>query len=138
LENFPDHKRLRYLLGLQFLKTGRTNEAIGIFEKMYQEDKVLAAAPLGLLYGKTKRRGEALNILSALEELSKKDDEEYVSSQEKAMIYLGLGDVSKVFEDLNKACGERFSALPFVINDPIFDEIRSDPKFADLKKCANL
>ncbi len=138
LEKFPNHKRLNYLRGLQLLEINKIKEATEIFEKMYQEDKVLAAAPLGLIYGKTGRKDETLKILASLEEFSKKEGEDYIPSQEKAIIYLGLGELDKVFENLNKACNERFPSFPFALNDPIFDEIKSDSRFADIKNCANL
>jgi serine/threonine protein kinase/Flp pilus assembly protein TadD len=138
LKNFPNHKRLNYLLGLQLLKTNKINAASEIFEKMYHEDKVLAAAPLGFIYGKTGRKDETLKILSTLEELSKKNGEDYIPSQEKAIIYLGLGELNKAFDNLTKACNERFPALPFVVRDPIFDEIKSDARFSEIKKCVNL
>lgn len=137
-ENFPDHKRLNYFRGLRYLADGKLPEATEIFEKIYREDKGYGAAPLGLAYGRTGRKAETRKILAELEELSKKDGEDYVSPQEKAIIYLGLGEIDKVFEHLNKSCQERFPAFPFVITDPIFDEIRSDARFADLRKCANL
>ena len=137
LENFPNHKRLTYFRGLQLLETDKLNEAAEIFEKMYGEDKVLAAAPLGFIYGKMGRKHEALKILSDLEELSKKDNADYIPAQEKAIIYLGLGETKKVFENLKKACEERFPSLPFVVSDPIFDEIKSDAGFAAVRKCVN-
>ncbi|HEY0459462.1 MAG TPA: protein kinase [Pyrinomonadaceae bacterium] len=138
LKNFPNHKRLNYLRGLLYLETGKLQEATEIFEKIYQEDNIYGAAPLGLVYGKTGRKSETQKIIDNLESLSKKDGEDYISSQEMAILYLGLGDSDKVFEYLNKSCQEKFSAFPFVITDPIFDEIKSDPGFQDLKKCANL
>jgi hypothetical protein len=113
-------------------------EATEIFEKIYQEDKGYGAAPLGLAYGRNGRKDETRKILAALDELSEKDGEDYIPSQEKAIIYLGLGETDKVFEYLNKACEEKFPAFPFVITDPIFDEIRSDERFTDLRKCAKL
>ena len=120
-------------------KTNRLKEATDIFEKMYKSeksaDKILASAPLGLIYAKSGRRREALEVLKNLEILSKTT---YISSQEKAIIYLGLGDFEKVFENLNKACAERSSSLPFLIYSPLFDEVKSDTRFADIKKCVNL
>jgi serine/threonine-protein kinase len=138
LENFPNHKRLNYFRGLQYLATGKLTEATRIFEKLYQEDKIYGAAPLALSYGRMGRKDEAQKILAVLDELSKQDGGDYVAPQERAIVYLGLGEMSKVFKYLTDSCDEKYPAFPFVISDPIFDEIRSDPRFADLKKCANL
>lgn len=138
LDKYPNHIRLNYFRGLLFIETGKLQEATDIFERIYQEDKVLGAAPLGLVYAKTGRREEVRKILTTLDELSKQDNQDYIPSQERAIIYIALGDFDRVFENLQKACGERFPALPFVITDPIFDEIRTDTRFADIKNCVNL
>jgi tetratricopeptide (TPR) repeat protein len=47
----PSHKRLTYLRGLLFIQTGRLQEAIEIFEKLYEADTVYGGAPLALAYG---------------------------------------------------------------------------------------
>ena len=95
LENFPNHKRLHYFRGLQYLATGRLQEATQIFEKIYQEDKIYGAAPLGLSYGRMGRKDEAQKILAVLDELSKKGGGDYVAPQERAIVYLGLGEMTR-------------------------------------------
>lgn len=138
LEKFPNHLRLRYYQGLLAMETGKINEAVIIFEKIYEEDKILGAAPLGHLYAKNGRKDKTLNILEDLAKLLKEDEKNYVPSQEKAVIFLGLGEIDKVFEELNKACQEKFAAFPYIFRDPMFDEINNDARFVNLKKCANL
>lgn len=134
-ESNPDNERIRYGLGLLYLKTGKLKEATEIFEQIIKTNKPLAAAALGYAYGKTGRRVEALQLLTEVELLSKA---RYVSSQEKAIIYLGLNDRERAFEYLNKACAEHFPALPYLLIDPLFDEFQPDPRFAEIRKCANL
>lgn len=138
LELFPNHKRLGYFRGLQYLATNKLQDAVQTFEKIYQEDKIYGAAPLGLSYGRLGRKDDARNILTVLDDLSKKDGGDYVAPQEKAIVHLGLGEIDKVFDYLNKACQERYPAFPFVTTDPIFDELRTSSGFAGLKACANL
>ncbi len=135
LERHADQSKLQYLLGFQYLQTGKIMEATEVFEKIYESDKILGSAPLGYAYGKSGRKEDAQKILDGLEEIAK---EKYVPAQEKAFIYYGLGNLDKVFETFNQACIEKFPALPFVINDPLFDEIKSDLRFAEIKKCVNL
>jgi len=51
------------------------------------------------------------------------------------MIYMGLGDKEKLFEYLEKASEEKESFLAFINTWPLFDSLRSEPRFkAILKK----
>ena len=134
-ENSPDKTRALFLLGYLYMKTGKIKEATENFEKVYSENPQLGAAGLGYCYGKTGQKYKAQEVLEKLDQLSK---EGYVSSQEKAIIYLGLGDTDKVFQFLDAACKEKFAAFPGLLSDPLLDEIRLDPRFSDLKQCAHL
>jgi hypothetical protein len=54
-------------------------------------------------------------------------------------IYLGLGEKENAFEWLEKAYEERSGRLGVSIRvDPMFDALRSDPRFADLLRRMNL
>ncbi len=138
LESFPNHSRLNYFRSLGYIATGKNKEAAKILEVTYREDQVYGAAPLALAYSRIGRQDKALKILEDLEIYAQNPQSDFVSGQEFAIIYLGLGETDKVFENLNKACTERFAPFPFVITDPIFTEIRSDARFEGLKRCANL
>jgi len=74
---------------------------------------------------------EALKLLDQLNELSKK---RYVSPFYIAMVYFGLGDKKKLFEYLEKACEARESFLAFINTWPLFDSLRSEPRFKALLK----
>jgi adenylate cyclase len=88
---------------------------------------------LGYAYALTHRRAEARKVL---DELSKK---KYVPAVTMAIIYTGLGEKEKAFEWLEKSYEEHCSG-PFldVKVYPIFDPLRSDPRFADLLRRMNL
>ena len=92
-------------------------------------------APLGFAYAKTGRRERALKIIEELDLLSKKM---YVPAQERAVIYVGLGDFDKAFEYLRKSCNEKFPPLPPLLTDPIIDDIKSDARLAEIKNCVKL
>ncbi len=74
---------------------------------------------------------EALKLLDQLNELSKK---RYVSPFYIAMVNFGLGDKKKLFEYLEKACEARESFLAFINTWPLFDSLRSEPRFKALLK----
>jgi hypothetical protein len=55
-----------------------------------------------------------------------------VSAFSFAVIYLGLGEKDQAFAWLEKAYEERSFLLAYLKVDPIWDPLRSDPRFADL------
>ncbi len=81
---------------------------------------------LGFVYARAGREDEARAILEELNER-----EGYVPATNQARIYAELGDHDKAFEWLERAYEERSVALVFV-DSPIWDPLRSDPRFDDL------
>jgi hypothetical protein len=68
-------------------------------------------------------------------ELDARSKKESVSPFPFATIYLGLGDRDRVFAWLEKTYADRdLIALSSMRLDPIWDPIRSDPRFADLMR----
>ena len=67
-----------------------------------------------------------------LNELKGRSERSYVSPYFIALIYTGLGEKDKAFEWLEKAYHERHPYLAFLKVEPVFDTLRSDPRFADL------
>ena len=76
-----------------------------------------------------------MRMLDVLEEIRK---QRYVPDQERALIYLGLDDKESAFLYFEQACKDRVASLPFIKIDPLFDSIRSDPRYPDLARCANI
>lgn len=132
-EENPGDTTTVYLLGLVYLQEGRDKEALDIFEKSYEKTKIYFAAPLGYTYGRLKRKQDALRVLSDLENIAKKDV--VVPPQERALIYLGMGDEEKAFELFTQSCHDRFPALPGVLAEFFFDPYRNDKRFKDLQNC---
>ncbi|MCI0486601.1 MAG: tetratricopeptide repeat protein, partial [Blastocatellia bacterium] len=135
LRQEPELPAALYFLGYIYQQQGRYKESIDSLERVYSNNKLLAAAPLGYSYAKIGRRDKAQEMLDELERLSK---QEIVPPQEKAIIYVGLGDKDRAFILLQESCKERFATFPFLLNEPILNDIRPDPRFADLLRRANL
>jgi Flp pilus assembly protein TadD len=79
------------------------------------------------------RRAEAEKVLDKLHELSK---QKHVSAGPVAQIYAALGEKDKAFEWLKKGSEDR--SIITVKLDPVYDPLRSDPRFADLLRRMNL
>ena len=74
-------------------------------------------------------RALAREQLTLLEEQSKQG---YVSPMGFAQLYTLVGDQERAFAWLEKAYEERSPWLAFLANDPTFETLRSDPRFAEL------
>lgn len=84
---------------------------------------------LGHAYAESGRRDEAIKIVNELLERSKN---EYISPYDVAIIYVGLRDRERAFEQLEKAYNDRAGWMIHLNVDPIFDPIRSDPRYTEL------
>jgi len=80
------------------------------------------------------RRDEALKILKELKEVSAHKS---VSPYDLAMVYTGLGDKDNAINHLNRAYEERAGWIIAIKVEPMFDPLRSDPRFADLQRRLN-
>lgn len=131
----PDNVNVRYVLGLVYQQKGMSAEAIQIFRRLYEKDKSLGLAPLGYAYGRAGMRDDALKLLAEAEELSK---HVYLPPLERGIIYAGLDEHDQAFAWLERAFEERFASVTYLTVDPIFDGLRSDPRFHDLARRLNL
>jgi hypothetical protein len=68
-------------------------------------------------------------VVDGLEALTKR---RYVSPLSIARIYAGLGEKELVFKWLESGYNDPADHLLVLGNDPSFDGIREDPRFADL------
>ena len=75
------------------------------------------------------KRAEAHNIIDELVRSSKSG---HVSPFYIAEVYSTLGERDQAFEGLEKAYQLRDDELIWILIDPSFDNIRSDPRYADL------
>ncbi len=105
-------------------------EAIAAYQRaLHLSDGFIGYAELGHLYGATGRSSEALEMLGKLEDEAKA---RYVAPVEFAVIHAGLGRTDEAFAWLEEAYRRRDSTLSWRILTPGVDELRSDPRFADL------
>jgi tetratricopeptide (TPR) repeat protein len=127
----PYYPVVYLFIGLIHLQTGELAEAIAKLNKAVSlSDAPLYRALLGHAYGLSGDRVKALSILDELDALSRR---RYVSPLDIAVVYTGIGDRHSAFEWLEKACQERAMRIQ-ELPDPIFDDLRSDARFADLMR----
>ncbi len=86
---------------------------------------------LGYAHAREGRTAEAIKVLARLREESKTN---YVPSSFIAILHLGLGERDKTFEFLERAYQEHDARLLWMLADPSFEPLRSDPRFKDLRR----
>jgi TolB-like protein/DNA-binding winged helix-turn-helix (wHTH) protein/Flp pilus assembly protein TadD len=139
LELDPDLGLAHAYLALAYLQKSMNEEAIAEFEKLLviSHGHAWAVADLGYAYATAGRRAEAQRMLDQLNQLSRQD---FVPADAMAHVYAGLGEKGKVFEWLEKGYERHSIGLGGVglKVDPVWDPLRSDPRFADLLRRMNL
>jgi TolB-like protein/DNA-binding winged helix-turn-helix (wHTH) protein/tetratricopeptide (TPR) repeat protein len=117
-------------LGVALLRSGHHDEAVTTLEDANRvADDARSQATLGHAYGTVGRAAEARAILDALGERARG---QYLSPVYLAFVYAGSGDRDAAFAELEKAFEDRSPLLVSANSEPLFDPLRSDPRFADL------
>lgn len=133
LEKDADNASALYMHGLALMQAARYADALAPLEKLYLKEPLFAAAALGYAYGKLGRRDDALGVLRKLDEVSNQQGT-HVPPQERAIVYIGLGDRDQAFALLEEAYAERFASLIYLTTESLFDDLRPDPRFATLAR----
>jgi TolB-like protein/tetratricopeptide (TPR) repeat protein len=125
------------LMGRAYLELNRSSDAIAEFRKALalSEGDTNEVAALG--YGLARGRLSA-EARKTLEELEKRSHDTYVQPMWMAVIHLALGDRNDAYDGFEKAYADRSAWLVNVKVDPLFDSVRSDPRFADLLRRVGL
>jgi hypothetical protein len=81
------------------------------------------------VYGRAGRTREARALLSRL---ASRPDARHVAAANIAIGYIGIGDNTTALSWLETAYDEHSQALTYLKIDPVYDPLRSDPRFAAL------
>ena len=138
LELDPNYIVAHYFRGVAYLKESMHKESMREFEKAVaiSPSDMVALTGLGYGYAVTGKTVEARKVLDKLNALSK---QQYVSAVWRAKIYAGLVEKDKAFEWLEKAYEDRsIVSVGYIKTNPMFDPLRSDPRYADLLRRTNL
>jgi serine/threonine protein kinase/Tfp pilus assembly protein PilF len=133
----PNYPVTYWILGLVLRKTGRYERAIAEGENGV---KVSGGSPLMLAslahtLGTAGRTKEAIQILSDLTTLAR---QKYVAPYFFAGIHIGLGEIDRAMECLEKSYEEHSHWLIYLHMDPSMDALREDRRFQDLLRHVDL
>ena len=125
LELNPDSAHGHYRLGDFYMAKGRYSEAIAA----YRESVSLSGGRYEIsLANALARSGEHAKA----EEILRRVDLKTVDWYGLPVLYASLNKRDEAFALLEKAFSERYPNLPYVSADPMYDSLRSDPRFQDL------
>jgi len=123
---FPAH----FTLGRVYVANGMHEQAIEAFEKAVEYSRNQEAlAPLAQVYAQVGKTEKA-NAL--LEEMIVSTAGRYLAAPMIARVHLGLGEVERALDWLQKGLEERSYWMVFLKMDPVYDPIRSHPRFKEL------
>jgi TolB-like protein/DNA-binding winged helix-turn-helix (wHTH) protein/Tfp pilus assembly protein PilF len=130
LDMDPTFADTHFELGLTYEAKGAHEKAIREFQEGISLDpgNPLMLSLLGRAYGAGKRK-DAEKVLQDLSTLAKRQP---VSAFHFALVRMGLGEYDQAFELLNQAWEERYEMMGWFKVDPLFDSLRSDPRFSAL------
>ena len=98
------------------------------------ETQPMATGLLGYAYARNGQKDKAMETLNELNQLASR---RFVSPYHQALVYLGLGENSQAIDWLEKAYEERSPWLTWLKVEPMFDPLRSDPRFQALYQKMN-
>jgi serine/threonine protein kinase/TolB-like protein len=119
-----------HMLGRVYEREGMYEDALAEFSKARDlGGPTVTLATAACTYASMGRRREALKVLDALKNPSVTP---YVHPSSLAMVHVGLGEKEKAWEWLERGYEERDPLLTFIVVEPKWDPLRSDPRYADL------
>ena len=124
------------VIGLASSRLSRHERAIEAIQKaIVPSSSTRYRADLAYVYAKAGRPDDAR---AALAELQKLSETRYVSPYYLAAAHAALGEIDVAFDRLEEAFAERSHGMTFLTTDPNLDDLRPDPRFADLVRRVGL
>ena len=126
----PNFAEAHFHLGLAYEGVGKYDDATSELQKAVAlfGDKTLNAW-VGRVYARSGNKPQGLKVLADVIEMSKR---EHVPPYAVASLYAALGEKERALEWLERTVQERSYYVVFINVDPVLDDLRSDPRFAEL------
>ncbi len=127
LGTYPDYMWAHWQLGLAYTLESRYEQAVPLLKKACSLSgrNPAVVGTLGWAYGSARERNQALALLAELTELARR---RYVSPVAFESVYIGLGDLDRQFEYIEKSYQERSNSLAYFAVMPGRERARADPR----------
>jgi len=129
LEMEPNFPRA-HIVAFAYVEQGMTQDALrDVTQWQKADDGPFTWMLSAYVYGRAGHKSEAQRFLRKLEaERSRR----YVDASKLAIAYLGVGDTDQALKWFEKGFSERSTALVWLKVDPVYDPLRSEPRFHEL------
>ncbi len=120
-------------LGRAYEQKGRLSEAIETFKRgLALEGNTELWSGLGHAYAVSGNKADAQKTRDHMKEMS---TQRYVAPYNVAVIYAGLGEKDEAFNWLHRAYDDRsYTLVAYLNTDTRLDNLRSDPRFDELRR----
>jgi adenylate cyclase len=136
LELDPSFDHARDSMIPSYLQLGRYDEAVDLINRWAgREQGPWMLAWKAAVYSRSGHAEEARRVLAKLEQISRSRTDRTVIL---LIAYSGTGQKERVIELLQNAYSEHSNAVVQIKVDPMYDAIRSDPRFEDLLRRVGL
>lgn len=127
----PNYWQAHYYLGLIHHLQGSHEDSIKEFQMAtnFSGESPSALGMLGYAYASSGKKAKAREILTKLNELSKRRN---VLPFNMAMVYFGLGQRDEAFKWMEKSYEEHDPSLVLIKLLPLFEKVQSDPRFSEI------
>jgi TolB-like protein/DNA-binding winged helix-turn-helix (wHTH) protein/Flp pilus assembly protein TadD len=134
----PHFPKAHLTLGIIHLRRAMYPEAIREFQTSLEHGGVRPElmSLFGYAYARSGNRAQALKMLGDIQELKRQGTA--VEPSELAVIEIGLGNADQALAWLEKGYDQRDDGLLRLKVDPMFEPLRSDPRFQDLERRVGL
>jgi TolB-like protein len=131
LEMDPNFVFASYCLADDYIQMGNLPEALAELNRTrpISQDWSWIVAGIGYVDAMLGKRAEALQMIN---ELTTRSNREYIDPVFVAYIYIYLGDKDQAFAWMEKGVQERSGQILWLRIEPLFDPLRSDPRFDEM------
>ncbi len=130
LELDPNFGHARALMIASYFQLGRYDEAVDLINRWSEDgEEPWALAWKAAVYSRSGHADEARLALAKVEQISRSQADR---TPMLLLAYLGTGEKERAIELLQQAYSEHSNVVAQIKVDPMFDSIRSDPRFRDL------
>lgn len=137
IELDEDFAKAHLIQGFAYLGLQEYEQALAAAEKAYKYSSGNSQLIGGAAYTYAVA-GKIAQAEKLLMELQEKAKTELVNPGDIAIIYAGLNDKDKAFEFLSRTYNEGWSHINNLDSDPLFENLRSDPRYEELARKVGL